>query len=123
MCFCLFNGGNHSSGKGGNVVCQLFPFFSLKKIFQMILKHRAAFLKSRRFFGHPYLAISDIATHKPSQTKSQNQKSQNPNPNPGLGGFIITLNSYRRYRRYRYRRLRRVLFELSYIHYSYPNQI
>ena len=65
-----------------------------------------------------------IATPKPSQTKSQNPKSQNPNPNPGLGGFIITLNRYRRYYYYYYYyRRRRVLFEFSDFHYSYPNQI
>ena len=63
----------------------------------------------RKYFKY----CANIATPKPSQTKSQNPKSQNPNPNPGLGGFIITLNRYRR----------RVLFEFSDFHYSYPNQI
>ena len=39
------------------MVCQFFAFFSLNKIFYMSLKCRTTFLKSRRFFRHPYQAI------------------------------------------------------------------
>ena len=37
-----------------------FFIFSLKKIFQMVLKPGTAFLKPRRFFRHPYREIMTI---------------------------------------------------------------
>ena len=39
------------------MVSLFFPFLYLKKIFQRVLKCRTAFLKSIRFYRHPYQAI------------------------------------------------------------------
>ena len=57
ICVFLFLRGNHSFGKGGNLVCQFFPVFSLKQIFQVILKLRAAFLKSRGFVNFCFFLV------------------------------------------------------------------